>query len=169
MNAPPRPLRLFYALWPDAATRAALARWPVQGRRTDAAQLHLTLAFLGPCDPALLPQLEHILRQLPPSHFVVALDRLGYFARHRIAYAGMGAVPPQLRTLQHALADALRPLGLAPTGAFHPHVTLARAAMPPTDAAPEPVSWPVRQVALVASETGAAGTHYRVLALRELD
>ena len=41
--------RLFYALWPDAAARAALAAWQASlgGAPTRPDKLHLTLAFLG--------------------------------------------------------------------------------------------------------------------------
>src|SRR5437667_76833 len=44
-----RKLRLFYALWPDAATRAALTRLQlaVRGRNMRPENFHLTLAFLG--------------------------------------------------------------------------------------------------------------------------
>src|SRR6185436_19398373 len=48
-----RVVRLFFALWPPAATVAALAAWAVQvqkaagGRVTRPESIHLTLAFLG--------------------------------------------------------------------------------------------------------------------------
>ena len=54
--------RLFCALWPDAATRAALenarsALFPLSGRPVEAANLHVTLVFLGAVDAARLPAL----------------------------------------------------------------------------------------------------------------
>ena len=62
-TAIPENLRLFYALWPDQATRAALMRLQsgLAGRRIAPGNLHLTLAFLGMQPSALLPQLAGAL------------------------------------------------------------------------------------------------------------
>ncbi|MDH5265059.1 MAG: RNA 2',3'-cyclic phosphodiesterase, partial [Betaproteobacteria bacterium] len=56
--------RLFFALWPDAAARAALADLAratanrYGGRAVPAANLHLTLVFLGEVDPARIAALR---------------------------------------------------------------------------------------------------------------
>src|SRR5690242_10843202 len=106
---PSNRLRLFYALWPDDATRNALTRLQLQvrGRKTRAPNLHLTLAFLGDQPAAMLPLLQTILRQLPPPAPALTLDRFGYFSGSRIAWAGMQEVPETLTQLQKTLARKL--------------------------------------------------------------
>ncbi len=153
--------KLFFALWPDPATRAALAALLplVQGRRIPPDKLHLTLAFLGQQDEARVPALLDILARLdiPPMHLQV--DCFGYFARPHIAWAGMTRPPAALLAMQRQLMEALTAAGFDPAthGEFKPHITLAREAkQAPTDAAFAPVTWRASQVALVESvpETG---------------
>lgn len=169
-SAQSKSLRLFYALWPDAATRIALQRWqePLRGRNTPADNLHLTLAFLGQQAATLLPVLQDILQQLPPAPAALVLDRIAYFPRHRIACAEMSEVPPALITLQQALQQALVQHGIAceEHAAFRPHVTLTRAAPRPPAGAPEAIRWQADQVVLVQSQTLAEGACYHVLAMR---
>lgn len=162
--------RLFFALWPDAAGRAALAQWQtrVSGRLVPAANLHLTLAFLGQQAAAAVGPLTAILRTLPaPPSLQLTLDCLGYFSGQRIVWAGMRTPPPALLTMQQALTAALAQAGFDPAthGAFRPHVTLARHAAPPDDdGACAPVLWRQTQLALVQS--GGADGLYQVLAAR---
>jgi 2'-5' RNA ligase len=162
--------RLFYALWPDDETRAALLRLQarVNGRKTRYGDLHVTLAFLGRQPAAVLPVLQTILARIPRPDMTLAIDRIGYFARQRIAWAGMHEVPDALIALrqeltrmleQHAVAFDHRP-------AFKPHVTLARDASMPADTPFEPIRWQADHVALVQSITRADGASYRVLASR---
>lgn len=148
--------KLFFALWPDAPRRAALAalQAPVAGRLTPPAKLHLTLAFLGHVAAGAVPALLAIRDRLavPPLHLIV--DCYGYFARPRIAWAGMTQVPDGLVALHAALVRDLEEAGFSATvhGAFRPHVTLARdARQAPPDAPAAPVAWPVERVVLVES------------------
>jgi 2'-5' RNA ligase len=149
--------KLFFALWPDPATRAALARLQplVQGRHIPAAKLHLTLAFLGQQDAARLPVLLAILEQLAMPPLQLSIDSLGYFARPHIAWAGMAQPPAALLDMQAQLMAALSAAGFDPSthGAFKPHITLAREAKvaPPEGLSFDPVPWEVAQVALVES------------------
>lgn len=169
----PSSLRLFFALWPDDATRAALMRLQatMQGQLTRYENLHVTLAFLGQQPAALLPDLTQVLERLPHADITLTLDRVGYFTRKRIAWAGTHQVPENLLTLQQQLADALAALGIATETPerFKPHVTLARDAAPPPDTTFTPIVWHVDQIALVKSETLSAGVRYEVLASRPID
>lgn len=171
-TANPENLRLFYALWPDQATRSALMRLQssVLGRRVPPDNLHLTLAFLGMQSSTLLPQLEHILSQLASPAIELILDRLGYFLKHRIAWVGMQQVPEPLEALQQALTTALlqHRIGFDQLSRFKPHITLARAAHMPADSACAPIIWRADHIALVQSTTHAGGPQYRVLASRRL-
>lgn len=169
-SSSPEKLRLFYALWPDQATRSALMRLQsaIRGRPTTSENLHLTLAFLGMQSSALLPQLEHILSQLASPTIELVLDHLGYFPKHRIAWAGMQQVPEPLEILQQALITALQQqqISFDQQSRFKPHITLARAAQLPTDTTCAPVIWRADHIALVQSTTHADGPQYRVLASR---
>ncbi|NRR29246.1 RNA 2',3'-cyclic phosphodiesterase [Oxalobacteraceae bacterium] len=168
--------RLFFALWPDPATRAALARLQslVPGRAVPAANLHLTLAFLGRQPADLLPVLDALPDSLDFAPLVLAIDQLGYFAGPRIAWAGMREPPAALMDLQGRLMARLAEAGIAAAdthGVFRPHVTLARHA-PPLDrggtvASFAPLPWRANQLALV--ESGAPDGLYRVRSVICLD
>jgi RNA 2',3'-cyclic 3'-phosphodiesterase len=154
--------KLFFALWPDSATRAALAALLplVQGRHIPPAKLHLTLAFLGQQEETRLPALLGILERLSVPAMQLRVDCFGYFARPHIAWAGMTQPPAALLDMQAQLMAALTAAGFDPAthGAFKPHITLAREARhAPPEAAFPPVWWNVSQVALVESvaATGA--------------
>jgi RNA 2',3'-cyclic 3'-phosphodiesterase len=166
-------LRLFFALWPDDTTRTALMQLQssIRGRLVSYSNIHLTLAFLGQQPTAVLPAAKTILTHLTSSPVTLRLDRVGYFARNRIAWAGMHSVPEALLRLQEELASALQRHGIASDSqqAFKPHITLARDASLPPDLLFTPIEWRASQVALVQSTTQAEGVIYQVLASRSLD
>jgi len=99
----------------------------------------------------------------------LVLDRLGYFSRHRIAWAGIQDVPDALMALQQTLTQALAQHGIAfnDQSGFRPHVTLARDALAPADVAVEAIHWRVGELVLAQSTTDRDGTFYRVLARRD--
>lgn len=180
-TASPSPrVRVFFALWPDAATVRSLNEWARQahavcgGRVMRPDTLHLTLGFLGETDPALVQALasETRARRIEPG--MVTLSRYGAFPRPRIVWAGPcpaedgqpdeGAA--RLAQEHRQLWDWVRPLHPArPEPHFRPHVTLLRNAdtrqvpAPP----PAPITWRYDRYVLVAStQDGAA--RYRILA-----
>lgn len=169
-TASPENLRLFYALWPDQATRSALMHLQsgLTGRSIPPGNLHLTLAFLGMQPSTLLPQLEHILSQLASPVIELVLDRLGYFPKHKIAWSGMQQAPESLATLQQQLTAALlqQQIRFDQQSGFKPHITLARAAQLPAGTTCPPIIWRADHIALVQSTTHADGPQYRVLASR---
>jgi RNA 2',3'-cyclic 3'-phosphodiesterase len=166
-------MRLFFALWPDDETRTSLMelQQSMQGRRIPYSNLHLTLAFLGQQPASLLPALEDILTHLPPLAVTLRIDKLGYFSRNRIAWAGMYDVPVTLLTLHEELMHALVQQGVAfrNQGEFRPHITLARDAVLPADMVFDPIAWRADEIAIVKSVTNAEGAVYEVLASRKLD
>ena len=162
---------LFYALWPDDATRAALAQLQsrVQGRLTRTPNLHLTLAFLGPQPDALLPMLRSILTHLNTAPLELHIDRLGHFGKNRIAWAGMQAVPPELAQLQRALVRELAHKGITHDSAqtFRPHITLARHAAAPSQQPFDPLHWHADRVVLARSPLPDEKPFYQVLASKQ--
>jgi 2'-5' RNA ligase len=169
------PLRLFFALWPDAATRTALTRLqaPLHGRPTAPPNLHLTMAFLGMQPAQVLPALHGVLDDIRLPEMTLRIDRLGYFSRARIAWAGMRHPPPSLLELHADLTAALRHCGIGHDKeyGFRPHITLARnAGAAPScadDAVIDPIAWRAPPLALVHSTTTPRGPVYKVLAQRE--
>jgi RNA 2',3'-cyclic 3'-phosphodiesterase len=166
-------MRLFFALWPNETTRAQLSalQHGLQGRKTRHANLHMTLAFLGNQPEPLLSSLEEILKELTVPEITLKIDRLGYFSRQRIAWAGMNDVPASLLRFHGELNAALEQNGIAfdRRDDFKPHVTLARdASVLGTDGFP-PFVWHADHVALVQSVMEPTGISYGVLSSRYCD
>ena len=172
-------LRVFFALWPDAAAHATLsalsrdAAARAQGRAPVPENLHLTLAFLGEVAVPRIALLRAIglgvASAVPP--FTLTLDRAGAFRGTGIAWAGPSATPPELERLVRLLASALAEEGFPTEGrAFHPHVTLARRCGRRAGVAiAAPIAWRVERLTLNASETSPGGPRYRALADWRLD
>lgn len=165
--APPR-RRVFFALKPDRATAAVLARVAQSllqerpGRAVPPGNLHLTLAFLGGVDAAALRR----ARQVPPvpaGPLRLQLDRVGYFKRTRTLWLGPTSVPEALQSLEAQLWAGLTAAGFErERRAFRPHVTIARhsaAARGSIDA----VSWNVDTLTLMESVPADSGVRYRAL------
>lgn len=166
-----RPLRLFFALWPDPPLRAALAgiaaalRGSCGGRPPPARNLHLTLAFLGDVPPSRLPELVELAAGIPLRPFRLTLDRIGWWPRQRLAWAGAQDCPAALEALAGMLAAELHAAGFrSERRPFVPHVTLLRDAQraPPQTVAELP-PWKVTQFVLASSEPSVRGVAYRIV------
>jgi 2'-5' RNA ligase len=160
--------RLFFALWPDDATRSRLSfvtRRAVQacgGRPIAKSNLHLTVAFLGDLTEAGL----EVARGVPPIEvgaFDLTLDALGVWPESRILWLAPLAPPAALGELEAKLWDALAERGFTPEERiYRPHVTLARRARPVEETV-EPVQWHVSELVLIESLPYGDKAHYEVL------
>jgi RNA 2',3'-cyclic 3'-phosphodiesterase len=168
---PDATLRLFFALWPDATTRAAIAALArdvgreTGGRAVAADNAHLTLAFLGEQPVDIVPKLCASASGVELSAFRFALDEIGCFSKTGIAWLGTSAVPSELIALHGDLARALVSLGIAlDARPFAPHLTLARRiGTAVRRRLPQPIVWNMASFALVASELDRGGARYRVI------
>ena len=161
--------RLFFALWPGAEQRAALAQ--VQGdlvrrdaRKTHPDDLHITLVFLGDVAPEGRACAEAAGERVGGRAFELALDRIGCYPRARVLWCGPSAPPSALLELVGALERELRGCGFSPERRpYAPHTTLARKARP-LAARPlvAPISWLVAEFVLVIAGDGPP-PRYRVL------
>lgn len=167
------PRRLFFALWPDDASRRALAaeaeRLAPQcgGYPLPAENMHVTLAFLGNVDASRLEALVDLTRAWPALNGEWMLDRLGHFPKPRIVWAGSQASNPALLALDAELWQALTRHGFtAPQRDFTPHVSLVRQAdrAAPESRLPAPLRWRFDHLALVESQLDDGGSRYRTLA-----
>jgi len=164
-------LRLFFALWPDATMRAALSSVAhdvaarTGGREVAAANLHVTLAFLGEKAPALVADLRRGAALLRVAPMRLVLDRIGCWRKTHIAWLAPTAADSALERLRADLLEMLARLGIViDESRFVPHVTLARRiASPIVDRLPLPIEWRVDALSLVASELSPAGPCYRVI------
>jgi len=162
-------LRLFLALWPDAAVRRSLqaaARPAVEasgGRPVPAANYHLTLAFLGLQPSSNLDAIARAAAAQESFAGTLRLTRIGHFRGARVLWAGPERTPPRLARAAAGLRAALEANGVRFTpGPFRAHVTLARRiARVPDASAIEAVPWRYDGIALVQSGGGRAP--YRVL------
>jgi RNA 2',3'-cyclic 3'-phosphodiesterase len=170
--------RLFFALLPDAATRARLAQAAqalkashpgLRARWVSPARYHATLHFLG--DHALLRQdvvdaAMAAATELRMAPFEWVLHEAASFrGRQPPCILRSSSVPEPLQQLWR---DLRRALVLAGQGrhlarSFTPHVTVAYSHAVLLDVTPiEPVAWRVERVALVHSVVGQQD--YQVLA-----
>ena len=165
--------RLFFALWPDDASRQALADEAERlaplcgGYPLPAENMHITLAFLGSVDAPRLEALVDLPRAWPALQGEWTLDRLGHFPKPRIVWAGSQTPNDILMTLNAELWQALSRHGFtAPQREFTPHVSLVRQAdrAAPQSRLPTSIRWRFDHLALVESQLGNGGSRYRTLA-----
>jgi len=156
-------MRLFFALWPPRETALALERWAqaLDGRRTPADRIHLTLAFLGEADEA---RAQEAARRVQAAAFRLALEDPGYWGHNQIVWAGPRQVPGELARLTELLQlELYKESFILERRPFAAHVTLLRKAPAQPLPALPPVEWPVREFHLVSSSPAAAGPAYRTL------
>jgi 2'-5' RNA ligase len=160
-------VRLFFALEPPPAARAALAALadayagPCDGRAVARGNLHLTLVFVGEVEAARLDALRAVgeAARAAAAPFTVSLDRVGRFARAQVGWVAPGSVPPALQALHEALHDGCAAAGFAmESRAYAPHVTLVRKARRDAPApAFAPIEMPASGFALMSSTASPAG------------
>ncbi|HHJ14425.1 MAG TPA: RNA 2',3'-cyclic phosphodiesterase [Gammaproteobacteria bacterium] len=161
--------RLFFALWPDTAVRARLARLARGSceRPVPACNLHLTLVFLGSQDAGRRRCLERMAAGLAGTGpMVLELDRLGCFARARVLWLGPSHPPPALGALAGRLASGAAACGIeTEKRPFVPHVTLSRKEKNPRQGAvSEVIRWRVGSFVLAESLSARGGVRYEVRA-----
>jgi len=155
-------VRLFFALWPDEAVRRGLERVGAelarraQGKAVPAGKVHMTLAFLGEVTQDRFAALADAASRVAGKPFDLVLDEVGAFRSARVAWMGSSAAPPALAALQSGLDAQLRREGFElESRPFAAHVTLVRRITRPiAREAAAPIAWRVRDLALVASDTG---------------
>ena len=163
--------RIFFALWPNDAVRARLAR--IAGsvalfrpaRRVPEYNLHLTLHFVGNVSFAERDCLREAAHGVRGEAFELLIDQGGYFARPRIGWLGCAEVPAGLEQLHGALGQALKACDYRPEKRpYRPHVTYARKlAQLPEMPEFEPLAWPVDEFALIESRAADKGVKYAVI------
>jgi 2'-5' RNA ligase len=164
-------IRLFFALWPGATLRASLQDAADSivlahaARRVPAANLHLTLHFIGNVHFDDMTCMRSQARLVDASAFQLSIDRQGCFARPRVAWLGCSNIPEALVDLHRQLGARLQSCGYQPEARpYHPHITVARKVEAiGDDPAFAPLSWWVDSFALVEVQPAPKGVQYRVV------
>lgn len=163
------PERLFFALWPDAAARRALADLvrdaaAGHGYPTHPADLHLTLVFLGPLGESQRRCAERVADALHAEPFRLRLERVGHWRGPRVLWCAPNETQTGLVRLVDGLNAGLTDCDLAlERRPYRPHVTLARqvGADPPGERPIAPIDWPVCDFVL-AGGSGGGPPRYRI-------
>lgn len=163
--------RLFFALWLDAAPRAALGRLAQTlhpqcgGRAVPNRNIHLTLVFLGDVEASRIPDLCALASEVVAPGFELAIDTVNYWRHNRIVWATPQECPAALQALVTALERALKAGGFGFDGRpYMPHITLLRAARhaPPMQTV-DAIRWRVVDFVLARSLSYDRTTVYEVV------
>ena len=163
--------RLFFALWLDAAPRAALGRLAQTlhpqcgGRAVPNRNIHLTLVFLGDVEASRIPDLCALASEVVAPGFELAIDTVNYLRHNRIVWAAPQECPAALQALVTALERALKAGGFGFDGRpYMPHITLLRAARhaPPMQTV-DAIRWRVVDFVLARSLSYDRTTVYEVV------
>lgn len=168
--------RLFFALWPEAAERAALATAAAAvvgtcaGRAVPEEQLHLTLAFLGAVPATRSAELEALTREVGAAWPLamptpqLRFARLAYWRKARVLIA-LADADAALASVAQVLREGSLAAGFSPDlKPFHAHVTVARKVVRAVRSAPlTPVLWNCRRIALIESVGTPEGPLYSVV------
>jgi 2'-5' RNA ligase len=163
--------RIFFALWPDEATRQAIAKvvkphlLDHPAKKVPQHNWHLTLAFLGNIAQSQYDCALAQAAQVQGESFELVFDTFGFWSRPQVVWLGCSTVPAPLQTLVEQLNMQLVPCAYKPEHRpYAPHLTLLRKAshgMKQKDV--EPVRWRVNNFVLVESVTDRKGSIYQVV------
>jgi RNA 2',3'-cyclic 3'-phosphodiesterase len=187
MKSAKRPQRSFLAVTPDDAARrgltsllAGIEREAQQAagalRFTQAANIHITLHFLGSLDPAREGELlDRLGETLPTASFEVTLGHLGVFPPQgspRVFWVAVAQGRDALSDIHRELGRRLTAAGVAvEKRPFSPHLTLARVrdgeqqrarrvAERLANITVPPIGWRVHAVTLYHSDLSGPAPHY---------
>jgi len=153
--------RWFFALWPDANVRSAMAEVasacaPAGASRIHPLDLHLTLRFLGSISAESVVGMRTAADRLRWGPVPIQIDRLGCFRASKVLWCAPTRPGADLLGLAAALEAAVTDAGLAAeTRGFIPHVTLARRVIRcPRVSWPAPLHWIATDLVLAYGRQG---------------
>ena len=170
-------MRLFFALWPDPATQMEWihATSPILttlgGKPQPAANLHLTLHFLGEIAADRVSALCRLGADVVCEPIDLHFNQIECWGKADLACLRPSNEPAALTRLAGHLGTGLQMAGFAvEKQRFKPHVTLARklkrreAALPIWPA----IDWRADKLALVRSRLSPEGSEYEPIAVWDL-
>tara|TARA_R110002073_G_scaffold5462_2_gene33652 strand:- start:3169 stop:3735 length:567 start_codon:yes stop_codon:yes gene_type:complete len=163
--------RIFFALWPDDATRKQivvsfkqLSIDKKRGRIVSFDNLHITLHFVGNVNQQKLDCLHRAAQTVKAGSFNLELDHYGYFNKPKVLWMGLKQTPEALETLHKTLGESLAECDFqVERRPYAPHMTLMRK---PTQLEAfekiKPIYWQVKSFVLVESISIEGGVRYEV-------
>ncbi|WP_297206332.1 RNA 2',3'-cyclic phosphodiesterase [uncultured Pluralibacter sp.] len=161
--------QLFFALSLPDEIQQQIISWRAAsfadgaGRPVAAANLHLTLAFLGEVSPEKQRALSAMAGRIRQPGFTLTLDDAGQWLRSRVVWLGTRQPPRGLLQLANMLrAQAARSGCYQSPRPFHPHITLLRDAASAVAIPPPGFRWsvPVSGFSLYQSHFARGRTRY---------
>ncbi|HDR2889605.1 TPA: RNA 2',3'-cyclic phosphodiesterase [Enterobacter asburiae] len=161
--------RLFFAIELPPTIQRQIVRWRANhfpqeaGRPVAAANLHITLAFLGDVSAEKQRALASMAGRISQPGFTLQLDDAGQWLRSCVVWLGTRQPPRGLLQLANMLrAQAARSGCYQSPQPFHPHITLLRDASHAVAIPPPGFHWsfPVDTFALYESVFAQGRTRY---------
>lgn len=164
--------RLFFALWPTTIEQARLHdiarqyRYSERNRLVAVHRLHLTLSFLGAVDTVTEDCVRQMANKVAWKPFELRFDRIGWFARPGVLWAGCSEVPSELNELVGKIQAGLTLCGIeSERRRYQPHITLTRkVTRPPKQQTIETQTCRFDELCLVESRLDKEGAIYSTLA-----
>jgi len=164
--------RLFFALTLPPELQQQIIDWRSAhftgeaGRPIAAANLHLTLAFLGEVSPDKQQALSRLAGRIQQAPFSLSIDDAGQWLRSGIIWLGARQPPRGLLQLASLLRSQAARNGCYQSPLpFHPHITLYRQAVHAVPLPPPGFNWTIdiRHFSLFSSTFKQGKTQYRQL------
>ena len=162
--------RLFFALVPGASVIREAARVQAHldgnGKAVPPANFHVTLAFLGLQETAVIPEDCALAGRLQFERCRVVIDQVGRFGRAGVLWLGASSIPDPLRRFQQNLMESLQAAGIGhDPKPWTFHLTLYRRLRkaPPTLGSVA-IEWALDAFELIESVGSKNGVEYRSLA-----
>ncbi|NOQ14527.1 MAG: RNA 2',3'-cyclic phosphodiesterase [Methyloprofundus sp.] len=161
--------RLFFALWPDNATRKQIAKinqsiYSEGLRKVKPDNLHVTLVFLGNVDTELEAIIHLGMKNISVQAFSICFDQLAFWRKPRLLCLTAQQYDQQLLILVDALKKELEQYGMMMEDrAYKAHITLARKAHRLVEIEMQPITWQAQSFCLIESLSTPDGVHYQVL------
>jgi len=162
--------RHFFALWPDEDIRDRLVEvcnlLPADtGRFVPRQNLHITLAFLGSLEDAVISDLRQAAATIAARRFSLQLEELGWWRKPRVVWIAAPVVPERLLKLVAEINTLLLAQQVRTEDRpYQPHLTIARkAARKPRNVNFQPIDWQINSFCLVQSTTLPDGAVYEVI------
>ncbi len=163
--------RIFFALWPDDATRKRIVesfkQLPIdkeQGSIVNFDNLHITLHFIGNVNQQKRDCLHSVAQTVKADSFNLELDHYSYFYKPKILWMGLKQTPEALETLHKTLGRSLAECDFRMEHRpYVPHMTLVRKLAKPEEFKEiKSVFWEVKEFVLVESISIAGRVRYEV-------
>lgn len=168
--APPPTHRIFLAFTPGDEVRERLdalagrCRDDAGGRCIPADKLHLTLLFVGQARDAQVEAVAALAAESPAPAALLSLDRVGFWERGGIVWAGSRVCPAPLSAWVADLHGRAKRMGFSvERRPFEPHVTLLRHARRRPRLRVEVFPWRLERLSLYESRVSSAGSEYAEL------